>query len=141
MTTEQIRNVVRKAIKEKDNEILRSIPKKDLKIFVENERARKNYSPDGVKNLYKGICEYAIENYKSEHKMRLFPLNPNRIPQKTNEEKNLEEFFNSDFFLNNTGLRSKEHTIEVIEKTMIEDEERKEREKEKEGKRKRKKKK
>ena len=85
--------------------------------------------------------DHAVECYKNEHKMVLFPINLNGYTQKTNEEKALEEFFDSEFFLNNSGLRSKEYTIEQIEKTMIEEEERRQKEKEKEEEKRKKKKK
>lgn len=116
-TTAGIRNI----LKSGDMEKISKISLEDLTLFEENERQRDLYTKDGVKNLYAGICEKAVEDFKQIHKI---PNGDGRPVHKTKEEKDLEKFFESEFFLGITKLRSKENAIKVIEKTMIEEKKR-----------------
>jgi ribosomal protein S12 len=117
---------IKKILESGDVKAIAAIPKEELDIFEENQRQRSLYSKEGIKNLYSAICEKAVSDYKVLHKMTLFSNNPdNAMRKKCREEINLENFFGSDFFLNVSGLRSKEHAIETIEKTMIEERKRK----------------
>ena len=113
LTTGEIREILNSG----DIEKVKDIPKEDLDIFFENEQQRNMFSKDGIKNLYSGICEKAVEDYKIAHRMTLFSYRS----EKTSQEETLEKFFGTTLFLNVTGLRSKEHAIKTIEKTMIEE--------------------
>lgn len=116
LTTKQIRDLIRE---KKFDELKQRATKREIKTFLENEKRRKMYSKEGIKNLYAGICEKAVDDYKRAHKIAM--LNRHRVLPKTHEETELEKFFNTEFFLNNSGMRNGEETIKQIEKTMIEE--------------------
>jgi len=118
MTTGKIREI----LKSGDPEKIAEIDKNDLEIFFENEEQRTLYNAEGMKNLYLGICKDAIDEYKKAHKMTLFGINDH---PKTTEEKEYETFFGSEFFLNVTGMRSQQQTIDMVEKTMIDEKKKK----------------
>ncbi len=119
MTTGEIRKI----LKEGDLSKFVLIDPEELRLFEENERARELFSSDGIENLYKGVCEKAVTDYKEVHKSTMFSQNGKN--PKTQYEKDLESFFGTDFFINNSGLHSKEHAIRVIENTMLEERRRK----------------
>ena len=109
---------IRKILESGDREKIAQIDKEDLEIFYENEGQRTLYSPEGIKNLYMGICKEAVDEYKKCHFMTLFNDKPR---PKSDHEKEFEEFFGSEFFLTVTGLRNKQQAIEHIENTMREE--------------------
>jgi hypothetical protein len=122
LTTKEIRDI----LETKDPMKIATIPVEDLDAFYENEEQRKLYSASGIKNLYVGICEKAVEDYKVEHYTTMFCNKVKRPYHKKNGEpqnmeKMLEAFFGSEFFLNNSGMRSREQTIAIIENTMREE--------------------
>lgn len=121
LTTGEIRKIVNSG----DTEQMAQIPIEDLRIFFENEKQRDLFSMDGVKNLYAGVCERAVDDYKTVHKMTLFRFNKFANVKPSSMEKTLENFFATEFFLNATGLRSKDHAVKVIEQTMIDERKRK----------------
>ena len=120
-TTGEIREIVRS----EDWEKMIQIPIEDLRTFFENEEQRELISMDGIKNLYAAICEQAVNDYKSAHKITLFKYNSLPNLKKSTIERQLENFFGEDFFLNVTGLSSKEQAVRTIEKTMIEEQKQK----------------
>ena len=121
LTTGEIRKILNSGDPVKIDEI----PKEDLEIFLENEDQRSLFSARGVKELYMGICEKAVADYKDEHRFTLFPFSKYATIRKSKREKDLEDFIGSEFFLSVTGLRSKDHAIHVIEQTMIAERKRK----------------
>ena len=116
---------IRKIVNSGDAEQMAQIPIEYLRIFFENEKQRDLFSMDGVKNLYAGICERAVDDYKTVHKMTLFRFNKFANVKPGSMEKTLENFFATEFFLNVTGLRSKDYAVKVIEQTMIDERKRK----------------
>lgn len=114
LTTKEIRQIVESG----DRDMIKQIDPEDLEMFYENEGQRTLYSPEGIKNLYLGICRDAVHEYKSAHAANLFSDKP---CEKTSREKELEMFFGSDFFKMVSGLRNADQAIEHIENTMIEE--------------------
>lgn len=107
---------IRKIIESRDQKLFSLIPKEEIDIFLENEERRQFFYPAGIKNLYAGICEKAVSDYKTAHKLTLFKgLKTGSI------ERNIESFFGTELFLRVSGLYNKEHAIKTIEKTMLEE--------------------
>ena len=114
--------MIREILQSGNMDEISKIPKEDLEMFLENDTRREFIDIAGIKNLYAGICEMAVTDYKTSHKSTVLrAMKGDTTKIKSRYENEMEHFFGSDFFLNVSGLRSKKHAVEVIEQTIRED--------------------
>ena len=99
--------------------MIEKVPKEDLQLMQENLKAREHFSPEGINELYKSICFQAVEDYKAV-RVAMTYRNMSRTVRENIEKrkKAIEEFFESDFFLHNAGVPSKDYVIKAIERQM-----------------------
>lgn len=127
MTTKEIR----KRLESGDPTQIEMIDPEDLEIFKENEEERNMITLDGIKSLYAGIAEQAVQDYKKLHlhtmhkkanpAMYAYGIKPIKEIELEEAEKEIEKYFNTEFFKNVTGIKSREKLISAIEKTIIEE--------------------
>ena len=116
-TTEEIREMINAG---KANRL----PDDVIKDYQENMEARQNYSPKGVRELYKAVCYEAVINYKTalkyieDHKESKDEEVCKKVDRAKREKNQIVKFFESDFFKNNSQCRNTKRVIENIEANM-----------------------
>lgn len=90
------------------------VPEEDLRLYYENMDKRNHFelNEKGVKNLYCAICMQSISDYKNAFKRLRKAKMKSVVDEELQDDiDELEKFFQSDFFKNVVGNKSKYEII------------------------------